>query len=190
MIKRIIKNSIIFLCIFTATAGIYFGYNHVLGNFHTIAHEQAYRSRQLDKKKLEYYIKKYNIKSILNLRGDEPGVKWYEDEINVSKTYNIIRLDLEIPALKEPQEADIEEIIRFLKTAPKPVLIHCLGGADRSGLIGAVWKMAIENRPRSQAKRQLSILYGHMPFGKARAMDRWLACRKIDSYTGKIIKIH
>ncbi|MFA7074691.1 MAG: tyrosine-protein phosphatase [Endomicrobiaceae bacterium] len=189
MLKRILKITAITLCIILSVTGIYFAYNWLTGNFHTITEGTAYRSRQLDKKKFEHYIKKYNIKSILNLRGDEPGVKWYEDEISISKAYNIIRLDLELPAMKEPEDKDIETIIRFLKTAPRPVLIHCLGGSDRSGLIAAVWEIAIEKQPKEKAEKQLSFLYGHMPFGKARAMDRWLASRKIDADTGVISKL-
>lgn len=190
MPKKIIKIITVSLCLMLSVTGIYFAYNNWLtGNFHTVTTGQAYRCRQPDKKRLNSYIKKYKIKSILNLRGDEPGAEWYEDEIKVSKENNIIRLDLELPALKEPEDKDIETIIKFLKTAPRPVLIHCLGGSDRSGLISAVWKTVIEKTPRFEAEKQLSILYGHMPFGKARAMDRWFASRKIDSDTGKISKI-
>jgi len=189
MLKHISKILIIVLILLLSISVIYFSYNWMTGNFHTITAGQAYRSRQLDKEKFEYYIQKYNIKSIINLRGDEPGVKWYEDEIDISKKYNIMHYDLELPALKEPEDKDIEKIIQFLKFAPKPILIHCLGGADRSGLIAAVWKIVIESKQKSEASKQLSVLYGHMPFGKARAMDRWLASHKINPDTGKISKL-
>lgn len=189
MLKRITRIVIIILCLMLFITGIYFAYTWLTGNFHTITIGQAYRSRQLDKKKFEHYIQKYNIKSILNLRGDEPGAKWYEDEINISKAYGIMHYDLELPALKEPEDKDIEKIIQFFKSAPKPILIHCLGGSDRSGLIAAIWKIVIEKETKSEADNQLSILYGHMPFGKARAMDRWLASHNIDADNGKITKL-
>lgn len=134
---------------------------------------KAYRSKQLNKKQFDCYIKKYGIKSILNLRGDEPGAKWYEDEIKISSYYGIKHYDFELPAMFEPEEKDILQIINILKTAPKPILIHCLGGADRSGLISAIWKIVIDKEPKNKASKQLSFWYGHMPFGKATAMDRW-----------------
>jgi undecaprenyl-diphosphatase len=134
---------------------------------------KAYRSKQLNKKQFDCYIKKYGIKSILNLRGDEPGAKWYEDEIKISSYYGIKHYDCELPAMFEPEEKDILRIINILKMAPKPILIHCLAVADRSGLISAIWKIVIDKEPKNKASKQLSFWYGYMPFGKATAMDRW-----------------
>jgi hypothetical protein len=54
----------------------YFIYIEEQGNFHTITYGEAYRSAQLDRDELVYYIKKYNIKSIVNLRGKNPEIPW------------------------------------------------------------------------------------------------------------------
>ncbi len=84
MFKKITKFFILFLSILFFIAGFYFIYNFINGNFHTVTAGKAYRSKQLNKKQLEHYIKKYEIKGILNLRGSEPGEEWYENEISVS----------------------------------------------------------------------------------------------------------
>ncbi len=47
------------------------------------------------------------------------------------------------------------------------------GSADRSGLVAAMWKVIVDREPKSEAGKQLSILYGHLPMGKATAMDRF-----------------
>jgi hypothetical protein len=39
------------------------------GNFHPITSGEAYWSAQLDQDELEYYIRKFEIRSIINLRG-------------------------------------------------------------------------------------------------------------------------
>lgn len=143
------------------------------GNFHAITHGQAYRSAQLDKDELEYYIKKYNIRSIINLRGDHPNKDWYIEEKQISLKNNLNFYSLRLSSSREPDDEDIDKLINIFKEAPRPVLIHCRAGADRSGLAAAIWKVVIDKEPKSIAKKQLSIFYGHLPFGKTSAMDRF-----------------
>lgn len=45
----------------------------------------------------------------------------------------------------------------------KPILVHCQGGADRSGLFCAAWKLKIDNVSEEKASKQLSVVYGHVP---------------------------
>jgi len=130
---------------------------------------------QLDKKQLEFYANKYKIVSILNLRGKEPGSQWYIDELDVSGDRHIAHYDIALSALSEPTDKDIYEIIDIFNSAPRPILIHCLGGADRSGFAAAVWKRLIDKGDKSQAARQLSLFYGHLPFGRTRVMDKSFA---------------
>ena len=152
--------------------GAYFEYNFKTGNFHTITAGEAYRSAQLNKDQLEYYTNKHKIMSILNLRGKELESQWYKDELAVSITRHIAHYDIALSALCEPTDKDIKEMIDIFKSAPRPILIHCLGGADRSGLAAAIWKRVIDKEPKSQAACQLSLPYGHLPFGKTRVMDK------------------
>lgn len=151
----------------------YFLYMKEQGNFHTITYGEAYRSAQLDTDEFEYYIKKYNIKSIVNLRGKNVAAPWYEEEIRVSSKHGIKHFDISLSASLEPTEEDISELIEIFKAAPRPVLIHCLAGADRSGLAAAIWKIEVDKESRSEAEKQLSFLYGHLPMGGPSAMDRF-----------------
>ena len=149
------------------------------GNFHEIDPGELYRSAQMDRDELEYYIQKYNIHSILNLRGNGAGEPWYEEEITVSKEFNITHFDIGLSADKAPSDRNINELLNIFHNAPKPLLIHCKSGADRSGLAAAIWKVTMEGKSPIVAKRQLSILYGHMPLGPTQAMDdyfdHWVA---------------
>jgi protein tyrosine/serine phosphatase len=151
----------------------YFLYMKEQGNFHTISYGEAYRSAQLDTDEFEYYIKKYNIKSIVNLRGRNPHALWYEEEIGVCAKHGLKHFDISLSASREPAEKDISELMEIFKTAPRPLLIHCLGGADRSGLAAAIWKIKIDRESISEADKQLSLLYGHLPIGGTSAMDRF-----------------
>jgi protein tyrosine/serine phosphatase len=141
------------------------------GNFYPITDNEAYRSAQLDRDELDYYIKKYNIKSIINLRGRHLDEPWYREEIKVSAERKVAHYDLPISATREPSEEDVRKLMEMFKHAPRPVLIHCQAGADRSGLAAAIWKVVVDKESKLEANKQLSILYGHIPIGKTSAMD-------------------
>jgi protein tyrosine/serine phosphatase len=151
----------------------YFLYMDEQGNFHPITRGEAYRSALLDRDELEHYIKKYEIKSIINLLGDHPNEPWYREEIEVSTGLNIEHYDLALPPTHEPTEEQARELVEIFKNAPRPVLIHCKAGADRSGLAAAMWKVVVDKEPKSEAAKELSVLYGHIPIGKTIAMDHF-----------------
>lgn len=160
--------ALVLLSLLTAS---YFLYREVQGNFHPITEGEAYRSAQLDRDNLDYYIRKYNIRSIINLRGRNLDKPWYQEEIKVSAEHKIAHYDLSLSAIREPSEENVLKLIEIFKHAPRPVLIHCQAGADRSGLAAAMWQVVVDKKPKLEAEKQLSILYGHIPIGKTSAMD-------------------
>jgi protein tyrosine/serine phosphatase len=159
------------------------------GNFHPITEGEAYRSSQLDKDELEYYIKKNNIRSVLNLRGANVDKPWYREEINVCAEHKVMHHDVPLSASREPTDEEIQKIMEIFISAPRPILIHCKSGADRAGLVAAMWKVVVDKEPKSIAEKQLSIMFGHLPVGSAIAMDlffqKWTPpayrepCRKV-----------
>jgi protein tyrosine/serine phosphatase len=172
--SRKLKISITALAVVLLLPAGYFGvYMQVQGNFHPITAGEAYRSAKLDGDKLEYYVTKYDIKSIVNLTGEHPRKPWYREEIQVSAEHHVKHYDIRLWAHHEPTEEDVRELVEILKTAPRPVLIHCKGGSDRSGLVAAMWKVIVDKEPKSEARKQLSIVYGHFPIGKTSAMDHF-----------------
>ncbi len=166
--KKILITALVLLLLLTASC---FLYMEEQGNFHAITHGEAYRSAQLDRDELEYYIKRYNIRSIINLRGEHPDKPWYREEKEISLIYGIRHYNLPFSSSFEPDEAVVWSLIEIYNNAPRPVLIHCQAGADRSGLAAAIWKVVVDKESKSEAERQLSIFYGHLPIGKAQAMD-------------------
>lgn len=172
--RRRISIAVLALALLLLLPASYFGlYMQTQGNFHPITRGEAYRSAKLDRDKLEYYIKKYDIKSIVNLIGQHPDKPWYSEEIQVSAEHHIKHYDLSLSATQEPTEEDARKLIEIFKNAPRPVLIHCKGGSDRSGLVAAMWKVIVDEEPKSEARKQLSLWYGHFPIGKTSAMDRF-----------------
>ncbi|AEA33166.1 phosphatase PAP2 family protein [Hippea maritima] len=152
------------------------------GNFHTVENGALYRSGQLDKDELLYYIKQYHIKSIVNLRGKQQGKNWYKEEIKLSKQLNLVHIDFRLSPNKIAKPRKLIKLINILEKIPKPILIHCKAGADRSGLVSAIWKYYVENYPIKRSDEQLSLLYLHFPYlgSPSEAMDKsfWIFVKK------------
>jgi protein tyrosine/serine phosphatase len=151
-----------------------FWYLEEQGNFHAVTPGEAYRSSQLDRDELEIYIQKHQIRSIINLRGRRDGAGWYAEENAVCREAGIGHYDLELDSGRAPSESEINALLEIYRIAPRPVLIQCQAGADRSGLAAAIWKMAIDGAPKSEARKQLSLFFGHIPLGPTRAMDKFI----------------
>lgn len=153
--------------------GLYCGAIAYLGNIHVVKDGQLYRSAQLSRNQFDQVIKEYGIKSILNLRGNGSGQLWYKDEIAVSHALNVKHYDYGIWASGIASSKQIDDILTLVREAPKPLLVHCQGGADRSGLVSALYVAEIEGRPVEEASWQLSLIYGHFPYltSKTGAMD-------------------
>ena len=148
-----------------------FWYLENQGNFHPITPGEAYRSAQLDKDELIFYIKRYEISSIINLRGRKDNESWYANETKVCQKYNVHHYDLGMSADETPSDSTIKALLRLFKEAPRPILIHCKAGADRSGLGAALWKMVVDGVPKAEAQKELSIWYGHLPIGPTQVLD-------------------
>jgi protein tyrosine/serine phosphatase len=56
------------------------------------------------------------------------------------------------------------QLVSILKNAPKPILIHCAGGADRTSLASALYQYAIKGTTVKEAQKEFSIWYGHSPY--------------------------
>jgi undecaprenyl-diphosphatase len=167
----------IFLTVVLFLPASYFIYMEEQGNFHPITPGEAYRSAQLDRDELQHYICKYNIKSVINLRGKRTGSSWYREEIEVCKQFNCRHYDLSIPPDKSPSREQVKKLLHLFETAPRPVLLHCKAGADRTGLAAALWKISVNREPKALAQKQLSLRFGHFPVGPTSALDdffkRW-----------------
>ena len=64
-------------------------------------------------------------------------------------------------------------LVALMRSVPKPVLIHCLSGADRTGLASALLLADLDHDEKA-AERQISFRYGHIaiPHTAAWPMDQ------------------
>ena len=77
------------------------------------------------------------------------------------------------------------------QSCPDPKGLHCHGGADRTGLVSAITKLTLEKTTIPEAKKELSLRYGHFPYflwNSARAMDESFNSFTHDKYAMDFIE--
>jgi protein tyrosine phosphatase (PTP) superfamily phosphohydrolase (DUF442 family) len=157
--------------VLVASAGFYV-YLKVSGNIHPVEVGIVYRSGQLTGGELEQTIAAHGIRTVLNLRGANPGQSWYDDELAATAARGAAHYDYRLSARRPVTAAQAEEILQLIRNAPKPILVHCKTGADRTGLVSALYQLS-RGVPAREAERELSLRFGHFPWLGSRsvAMD-------------------
>jgi len=136
-------------------------------NFHKVD-EGVYRSAQLTPWRLKKIIKKYGIKTIINLRGNNKNYLYQrEKEIceEIGVDYYTVALLSRSP--ERIRKEELEKLVNILKTAKKPILFHCKAGADRTGFVAVLWHI-LKGRDKNWAiDKELRLKYLYLPWSKA-----------------------
>jgi protein tyrosine/serine phosphatase len=156
-----------------SSIGGYWGILQYQGNLHTVSAGVLYRSAQLSKDEIKAAVGEYGIKSVLNLRGAHTGQPWYDDEREAAGEFGLAHFDYPLSAKRFVTSQQIADILDIVRKAPKPLLIHCKSGADRTGLVAALYRFAETGASAAAADQELSLVYGHFPYLTSRsgAMD-------------------
>ncbi len=116
-----------------------------LNNLYKI-NDSIYRSEQPTKKEFGY-LKELEYKSILNLRST------HLDSNYVS--HNTFQLFTVKITTTQITDENIIASLKIIKSAKKPLLIHCKHGSDRTGLIVAMYRIIYENWSKEDAIDEL-----------------------------------
>jgi protein tyrosine/serine phosphatase len=158
------KRARVALAAFGVTAlafGAYLGGLQLLGNFHEVLPGELYRSAQPTAADIDEYAARYGIKTILNLRG-ENSADWYLQETEAAKKEGITHINYALSASQVVTPEQAHELLALMRDAPKPLLIHCQAGADRTGLVSVLYLQQIAGIDEETAEEQLSVRYGHI----------------------------
>ena len=136
-------------------------------NFHKVD-EGVYRSAQLTPWRLKKIIKKYGIKTIINLRGNNKNYLYQrEKEIceEIGVDYYTVALLSRSP--ERIRKEELEKLVNILKTAKKPILFHCKAGADRTGFVAVLWHILKGRDKKWAIDKELRLKYLYLPWSKA-----------------------
>jgi protein tyrosine/serine phosphatase len=143
-------------------------------NFHTVVPGKCYRAAQPSPAFLADMKTKYGIHSIVNLRDENKDDRWYVEEKQAAEDLHITLNNAGLWSTVQPLPDEFQRFVKTVKEAEEPVLIHCANGNDRSGLASAVYLLLRTDTPLAEARGQLSLRYGHIPWSKAACLQRVL----------------
>jgi protein tyrosine/serine phosphatase len=109
-------------------------------NLHPVVAGQIYRSAQPSKSDIDRWVPELGLRAVVNLRGAKRNDdrRWLADEREAARRNGIEHVSLRMSSDDVPPAQTLRELVRILDTAPRPLLIHCGGGAERTALASAV----------------------------------------------------
>ena len=150
-------------------------------NLHKIS-PNAWRSAQ----PAPYHIRRMarrGVRTVINLRGGQSyGSLPLEVEACAAEGIHFENFVLRSRAI--PSVEDIRAAKELFDRIEYPVLFHCKSGADRAGMMCALYMALHEGRPVAEARKQLSLRYGHVKQGKTGVLDAFFDAYEADQPDG------
>lgn len=131
----------------------------IYANRHRLS-DQAWRSSQPAPHELRRFARR-GVKTIVNLRGDRDCGS-YRLEAAACAKHGIRLIDFSVKSRQAPDKQTFHDAKALFASLEYPMVLHCKSGADRAGLMSALYMIFKEGRPVAEAQRQLSWKYGHI----------------------------
>ncbi len=139
-------------------------------NFHRLS-DDAWRSNQPSPAFVRKLKEKYGINTIISLRMPD-GSGHYLLEKEACDRHGITLLHHRFSSREFPEAQAVLTARDLLRRARPPLLIHCKSGADRAGLMSALYRHFVLNESIEHAwRRELNWRYGHFRFGDTGKLD-------------------
>ena len=119
------------------------------------------------------HYSKLGIKTIINLRGLRRDGGWLLEN-EACKKYNIKLIDFKARSRAAPEKHMIFEAEGLFKSIKYPALVHCKSGADRAGIMCALYMLIYKKANPNTAKKQLSWKYLHVKWAKPGVLDSFV----------------
>lgn len=160
------KIAILVLLVAAIFGGKYVYDMHINHNFETITEGKVYKSGVIPPDEIEEYVKKYNIKSIVDLRFPGTG-----DDVNNPEIPAELIAEKEavekIPGVKYfnngsdqvPQQHNLDAYFKIMDNPDNyPVLVHCYHGVGRAEMYSALYRIEYEGMDRDEARTSTRFL--------------------------------
>jgi len=182
--KKIIGFSLLALLLVFIGKYVYdMNINH---NFETITEGKVYKSGVIPPDEIESYVKKYHIKSIVDLR--MPGTndlalnpeKIGEIQAEKNAVAKIKGVNyFSNPSEQVPNDKNIEVFAEIMdNTANYPVLIHCYHGTGRAEMYSALYRIEYEGFTNEAARQGVRTLVKFSSFDDGTPKGEYLKAYK------------
>jgi protein tyrosine/serine phosphatase len=180
------KIGICVLVIVLIAAGKYVYDMHINHNFETITEGKVYKSGVIPPDEIEDYVKKHNIKSIVDLRFPGTGDDVNNPEIPAELTAEREAV-AKIPGLKYfnngsdqvPKQENLDIFFKIMDDESNyPVLIHCYHGVGRAEMYSALYRIEYENWSNEDARSAVRTLVKWSSFDDGKPKGEYLKAYK------------
>ena len=141
-------------------------------NMHQVDRDM-WRSNQPTPRRIKQAAK-LGIKTVINLRGPRSDGGW-RLEAEACARHGLQLVDFTVRSRAAPDKQMLHDTKALFDKIDSPALLHCKSGADRAGLMSALYLLMQKNRPVSEAAQQLSFRYLHVKQAKTGLLDAFLA---------------
>lgn len=128
-------------------------------NWGVVQSKQIFRSKKLSTERLLKRVEKHQLRSILCLSSCTDEEKAFAKKYKIKYFYQPM-------SMTEISQDELEKVVHTLITAPKPLLIHCRAGADRTGLAAALYFYEIEKKSLEKSRRQALCFFRYNHCGR------------------------
>jgi hypothetical protein len=144
----------------------------ILYNFHWVVPGEAARAMQDWAGFLKPFLKKRGIRAIINLRGRNDDLSWWKKETQAAKSLGISHFDAMLDSRKLPTRAMLVTLIQSFDAAPRPFLLKCSGGQDRTSFAAALYLIHRDGWSAMTAAQAQFARFPYLHFPKTH--QRWL----------------
>jgi hypothetical protein len=144
----------------------------ILYNFHWVVPGEAARAMQAWAGGVKRFLRRRGIKSIINLRGRNDDLSWWKKETAAARSIGIAHLDAMLDSRKLPTKAMLVTLVESFDIAPKPFLLKCSGGQDRTSFAAALYLIHRDGWGAMERARAQFARFPYLHFPKAQ--QRWL----------------
>ena len=121
--------------------------------------------------------KRAGVRAVLSLRGDEAHIGSNVLEIETCREQGLVLVHNPIGSRDPPERQQLLRIKQLFDELPRPLLVHCKSGADRAGLVSAIYLLVEKQQPLEVAMRELSLWrHGHVHQAATGVLDHFLEC--------------
>ena len=140
-------------------------------NLHKID-ASAYRSAQPGPRHFRRIAKK-GVRTVVNLRGGRHFGS-YPLEREACHHHGLAYEEVTLRSREAPRREALRAVAALLERIEYPALFHCKSGADRAGLMSALYLLLKAGRSATEAKAMLALRYGHVRQSKTGVLDAFL----------------
>ena len=134
---------------------------NILYNFHWVVPGDVARSAQAYLGFLKPFLASNGIKAMINLRGRHPSWGWWLHEERVCRLSGIAHFDATLDSRHLPSRALLMTLFDAFDAAPRPFLIKCSGGQDRTSFAAALY---IVHRDGWTAQSKAQAQFARFPY--------------------------